>query len=219
MPKKAIPTSKSDSDNSNLFSGSAVPLVYSYLIDPMLSGIRKRINEMIPQGNNIIDIACGTGALSICLAISGHNVTGIDFSPAMVRYAQRKADNSGFVNLRFIQADAAKLKMYKNKEFDYSIMSLALHQFSPETRTLVIKEALRISKLLIVADYAFPQPEGFYGKTIRIIERIAGKEHFSAFKAYMDSGGIKGIAKENGLIVKKLQSFGAKVFVIGELHD
>ncbi len=39
----------------------------------------------------ILDMGCGTGSLSVVLAGLGHNVTGIDLSPAMIARAEAKA--------------------------------------------------------------------------------------------------------------------------------
>jgi len=54
----------------------------------------------------ILDIGCGTGSLSIVLARLGHQVTGIDLSPAMLALAQAKADAQG-LQIEFQVMDAA----------------------------------------------------------------------------------------------------------------
>jgi 2-polyprenyl-3-methyl-5-hydroxy-6-metoxy-1,4-benzoquinol methylase len=51
------------------------------------------LKTWLPQTTvTILDIGCGTGSLSIVLAGLGHKVTGIDLSPAMISFAQAKAD-------------------------------------------------------------------------------------------------------------------------------
>jgi SAM-dependent methyltransferase len=58
-------------------------------------------------GRRVADLGCGTGTLSMLLATEGgHVVTGVDFSPEMVRRANEKA--AGVVpKPTFIEADAA----------------------------------------------------------------------------------------------------------------
>jgi SAM-dependent methyltransferase len=54
----------------------------------------------------VADIGCGTGTLSVLLALSGYEVRGLDTSPRMLEAARRKAAGAG-VEVAFEQADAA----------------------------------------------------------------------------------------------------------------
>src|SRR5215469_16126250 len=57
---------------------------------------------------DVLDAGCGTGFLSFELAARGHRVTGIDFAPAMLAEARRKASERG-IRLRFEEGDAEQL--------------------------------------------------------------------------------------------------------------
>src|SRR5580692_11642441 len=57
---------------------------------------------------DVLDAGCGTGFLSLELASRGHRVTGIDFAPAMLAEARRKAGEQGSA-IRFEDADAEQL--------------------------------------------------------------------------------------------------------------
>ena len=37
-----------------------------------------------PAPARVLDLGCGTGSLAVLLAGAGHDVTGVDFTPAMV---------------------------------------------------------------------------------------------------------------------------------------
>jgi ubiquinone/menaquinone biosynthesis C-methylase UbiE len=52
----------------------------------------------------VADLGCGTGTLTVLLAVAGFTVDGLDFSPRMIELARRKAD--GVAGVRFTQADA-----------------------------------------------------------------------------------------------------------------
>src|SRR5271165_2277058 len=70
-----------------------------------------RIFELILAGRSALDAldaGCGTGFLTLELASRGHRVTGIDFAPAMLAQARRKAAEHGAA-VRFEEADAEQL--------------------------------------------------------------------------------------------------------------
>jgi ubiquinone/menaquinone biosynthesis C-methylase UbiE len=55
-----------------------------------------------------LDVGSGTGFLSFELSARGHRVTGVDFAPAMIAQARRKAAERGVV-VTFEEADAEQL--------------------------------------------------------------------------------------------------------------
>ena len=57
---------------------------------------RRCLQEWLPDRPlSILDAGCGTGSLSLLMAELGHQVTGIDWSPAMIALATSKAAASG----------------------------------------------------------------------------------------------------------------------------
>jgi SAM-dependent methyltransferase len=54
-------------------------------------------------GGAVLEIACGTGRLTIPLAQAGVNITGLDIAPAMLVRAREKA---GSLPIRWVEADA-----------------------------------------------------------------------------------------------------------------
>ena len=62
---------------------------------------------------DVLDAGCGTGFLSLEIARRGHRVTGIDFAPAMLAEARRKAAEQGAA-VRFEEADAEQLPFSPN---------------------------------------------------------------------------------------------------------
>ena len=63
------------------------------LRDPMiLEAWTRLLASWLPAHSiTVLDIGCGTGALSVLLSRLGYVVTGIDLSPAMIARAQQKA--------------------------------------------------------------------------------------------------------------------------------
>ncbi len=76
--------------------------------------VAKNVDEI-----NVLELGCGTGRVSIPLAKSGFNVTGIDLSGDMLKLAKKKAGAEG-VNINFIEADFVNFNLYK--KFDVVLM-------------------------------------------------------------------------------------------------
>lgn len=70
------------------------------------------LDLVVPRGRTLdaLDAGCGTGFLSLELARRGHRVTGVDFAPAMIAAAMKKAAAEGLA-VRFEQADAENLPL------------------------------------------------------------------------------------------------------------
>ena len=67
---------------------------------------------IIPEGKqlNVIEVGTGPGILALALAKMGHNVTGIDLSPEMVKKAQANAEKLG-ITAAFREGDAENLDL------------------------------------------------------------------------------------------------------------
>jgi ubiquinone/menaquinone biosynthesis C-methylase UbiE len=68
---------------------------------------------------DVLDVGCGTGFLAFELAARGHRATGVDFAPAMVAEARRKAVERG-LDVRFEEGDAEQLA-FPDGSFDLVI--------------------------------------------------------------------------------------------------
>lgn len=58
----------------------------------------------------VLEVGCGTGRIAVELAAHGHEVTGIDPSPAMLARARRRADERG-LDVRFIEGRVLDLAL------------------------------------------------------------------------------------------------------------
>jgi len=76
----------------------------------------KVLEKVVPsKSTKVLDVGCGTGAMSLLLAEMGHQVTGVDLSEKMLAKARIKA-KADKLKVRFERGDAEAL-VFKDKSF------------------------------------------------------------------------------------------------------
>ena len=90
----------------------------------------------------VLDVGCGTGNLSFCLAQNSEilGVHGLDVSPAYIEYARRQNND---VRLLFDVGNACSLP-FPDASFDHAISMLTL-QFIPQA-DLAVREMQRVTR-------------------------------------------------------------------------
>jgi ubiquinone/menaquinone biosynthesis C-methylase UbiE len=73
-------------------------------------GGRFYLDLALECGNPILELACGTGRLTIPLAEQGFNITGVDITPEMLARARQKAQERG-VSVTWVQGDARSVRL------------------------------------------------------------------------------------------------------------
>ena len=137
-------------------------LIYTTLIDPLLSGLRKAVVEAVDPSATVIDVACGPGTLSLAITQKANRVSGIDLDEKLILYAAGVAGKKGIWNASFAMHDASDLSLYRDKEFDIAVTSMAVHQFSEELAVKILTEMKRIARKVIIADYNCPMAHRFF---------------------------------------------------------
>jgi ubiquinone/menaquinone biosynthesis C-methylase UbiE len=99
-----------DEDFGHSIRTPAERLAWDRILDLVLPG---------PGPLDALDAGCGTGFLALELAARGHRVTGIDFAPAMLAEARRKAAERA-IAVAFEEADAERLPFAPGR-FDLAI--------------------------------------------------------------------------------------------------
>lgn len=180
--------------------------LYKIFIDPLLNNLRHKVASLIPNDSSVVEIASGTGAQSLLLARTGRRVVAIDINEVMTSCASKSAKTLNLNNITYHTADGSDLKFIKDKEFDYTTITLALHELPDSLRKQILTEMKRISKHMIIADYNTPLPKTISGWGSKHIEMLAGGSHYAGFKNYMERGGIVSILNEIGLKITSQHS-------------
>ena len=142
----------------NLLSG-----FYDYLTFTEKSKFRKNQIKLIDirKGEKVLEVGCGTGALSIlakkAVGESGE-VDGIDIAPKMIATAQQKARKSN-LKINFRIAPINELP-YPDNTFDLIISSLMFHHLPVKVKKEGLEEIHRVLKKegrLFLCDFGFPR--------------------------------------------------------------
>ncbi|MBS1788046.1 MAG: methyltransferase domain-containing protein [Acidobacteria bacterium] len=118
----------------------------------------------INPGTRVLDVACGTGNLSVPAAKAGAIVTGVDIAPNLLATARRRAQAKGVV-IQFDEGDAEALP-YADAGFD-EVVTMFGAMFAPQPG-LVAAELARVCRSggrLAMANWT---PTGFVGQMFKV---------------------------------------------------
>lgn len=180
---------------------------YDRLFDKMNQGLRVVGVRLFKPGKgmNILDVGCGTGSHLKLYQRFGCNLYGIDLSPSMLSFAEKKLGDSAHLEL----GDATRMP-YEDHMFDLVFAMLSLHEMPPETRLGVLSEMKRVSKgdgrILLIEFHPGPYQflQGWISKIIVFFSELAaGKEHFKNYRKFMAARGLSSLVVQSGLEVEK----------------
>lgn len=170
--------------------------IYDPVLYLALNPIRFAVmNELLPyKDKSILDLCCGTGNQLKVLSKNGFkNLHCLDLSKAMLKVAQK-----GEYPIEIYTEDATKTS-FGDAVFDIVIISFAIHEKDRKTQERLVEEAHRLIKkdgIVLIVDYVFDHKTTKLGRMgIRLIERLAGGEHYRNFKGYIENNGLESLIK------------------------
>jgi ubiquinone/menaquinone biosynthesis C-methylase UbiE len=139
---------------------------YGQIARSTMAGAEEFVRRLeLRPGMRVLDVACGTGNLSIAAAKSGADVTGVDIAPNLVEQAIVRAQAEN-VRAKFKVGDAEAIP-YNDAYFDV-VMTMFGSMFAPRPE-VVAAEQKRVCKPgggIAMANWT---PEGFAGEVFRVI--------------------------------------------------
>jgi ubiquinone/menaquinone biosynthesis C-methylase UbiE len=133
-----------------------------------------RLTASIHEGQVVLDIGCGTGALTIRAAQKGAKVRAIDINPQMMEIAQQKIQQAGLSDyVEFCEIGVAELDAEKSESFDVVMSGLCFSELSENELNFGLYQINRILKpggILLVGDEVCPR--GYIKKIIYRLVRF-----------------------------------------------
>jgi demethylmenaquinone methyltransferase/2-methoxy-6-polyprenyl-1,4-benzoquinol methylase len=156
--------------------------VYDRMNSVMTAGMHHRWRERAAElagvgpGSTALDVATGTGDLAVALARRGAEVTGMDFAPAMLELARKKAPG-----LRFEEGDALDLA-YADGSFDAATVGFGARNFADLDRGLAeMARVVRPGGHVVVLEITTPQKpplswffRAWFDHAVPALGRLAG---------------------------------------------
>ncbi len=98
------------------------------------------VGLLVRPGMRVLEIGCGTGALTVAIAAKGAEVVGIDLDSGMLAQAENRLAASGlYKNVVLEHVDAALIaERFKPNSFDLIVSSLAFSEMSRDTQAYVL---------------------------------------------------------------------------------
>ncbi|MGD0087010.1 MAG: class I SAM-dependent methyltransferase [Verrucomicrobiota bacterium] len=155
---------------------AAIARRYDLLNDLQSFGLHRRWKRRVVElaavrsGQRALDVCCGTGDIALALAQRGADVTGLDFSPAMLEMARARSRKSEAGDQKsevgtpssvlrppvFLQGDAQQLP-FPDHSFDAVTIGYGLRNLSScETGLREMRRVARPGGRLVVLDFGKP---------------------------------------------------------------
>ncbi len=141
---------------------------YEHFSRPMEpSGARFFHDLNVPAGARLLDVACGSGEISLIAAAAGAEVTGVDIADNLVEAARKRASARG-LDVRFEQGDAEQLP-FEDRTFDVVISAIgAMFAPRPERVAAEMVRVCRPGGMIAMANWT---KQGFVGKMFGAISQ------------------------------------------------
>lgn len=151
-----------------------------------------RIRPRLSREMNVLELACGTGQLSFPLSSRVRLWEATDFSPNMIREAQKRPGSS---RLHFSVQDATHLP-YGDGTFDAVVIANALHIMPrPELALAEIRRVLKPDGLLFAPTFVHGEGRGLRALLLRLSAlsgfRVSHRWDAPGFAAFVAACGFQ----------------------------
>lgn len=126
-----------------------------------LDKVYDRLTSYIKKEQKVLDLGCGTGALTLRAAKKSAKVKGIDINPQMLEIAQKRAIKKNLIqNIELCEMGVAELGSEESESYEVVMSGLCFSELSEDELIYTLKEIKRILKpegLLLIAEEVRPK--------------------------------------------------------------
>jgi demethylmenaquinone methyltransferase/2-methoxy-6-polyprenyl-1,4-benzoquinol methylase len=120
-----------------------------------------RLAAHVQAGQRVLDVGCGTGALTVRAARRGATVRGIDVSARMLDQARQNVERHGYgQQIELVEMGVAELDREPRSGYQVVMSGLCLSELAAVERAFCLAQAYRLLEpggLLLLADEVVPQ--------------------------------------------------------------
>jgi ubiquinone/menaquinone biosynthesis C-methylase UbiE len=133
-----------------------------------------RLASHIERGQQVLDLGCGTGALTLRAAKRGAKVKGIDINAQMLEIAGQRVHEVRLTEtVNLVEMGVAELDGEEAQCYDAVMSGLCFSELSEDEVTYTLKQVARILRpggLLLIADEI--KPQGLVKRLIHSLIRV-----------------------------------------------
>ena len=153
-------------------------------------GTGKKVAEFIESTDEVLECACGTGAITVCMAEKCRRLIATDFASGMLKQAARKCRR--FSNVSFMRADITSIKC-KDDRFDKVVAGNVIHLLPDPGKALAeLERVVKPGGKIIIPTYINMSKKSA-GLAVKFVEFLGAD-----FKKQFDIESYKSFFNEMG---------------------
>ena len=157
-------------------------------------GTGRKVAEFIEETDEVLECACGTGAITVAIAEKCKRVLATDFAEGMLKRAAKKCKR--YDNVTFQFADITDLA-FENESFDKVVAGNVIHLLPDPKKALEeLERVVKPGGLIIIPTYLNKEQQSS-GRAVKLLELIGAefKRQFEldTYKKFFEDMGYNGI--------------------------
>jgi demethylmenaquinone methyltransferase/2-methoxy-6-polyprenyl-1,4-benzoquinol methylase len=168
-----------------------------------------RMMSYVEEEDKVLDLGCGTGALTLRAAKKGANVKGIDINSQMLEIARKRAIEANLMhNLELYEMGVVEIAKEKSESYNVVMAGLFFSELTKDELVYALKEVKRILKpegFLLIADEVVP--EAILKRTLNYLIRfpLVIITYLITQSITMPIKGLPDLVREDGFLIKSIK--------------